>query len=594
MAQTLTPTSTGVEFRVSTTTAGNQSEPVVTSLADGGFVVAWSSLSQDGSGLGVYAQRYSATGAKAGGEFLVNTTTFNSQFQPKIASLADGGFVVTWSSFEQDGSGEGVFGQRYTAAGAALGGEFRLNTTTFHDQMLSSAAGLTDGGFVVTWSSLDQDGSIWGVFAQRYAADGTAAGGEFRVNTTVLNDQYQPRVTALANGGFVVAWTSRDQDGSGLGVYAQRYAAGGTPMGSEFRVNTTTASDQYQPTILALTGGGLVVAWTSLNQDGSSDGIYAQRYTAAGAAAGSEFRVNTTTADSQSHPALTALADGGFTVAWTSVGQDGADGGIYAQRYTAAGAAAGSEFRVNTATADNQSLPMLATLADGGFVATWSSLNQDGSGEGVFAQRFSLPSGTVDAGLGVNAHDVNADGRSDIVLRGNGGEVVVWEMQGARITAGTGVANPGTYWNVAGVSDLNGDGKADIVMHGGGGEVVLWTMNGAQITKGETVAIPGTYWNVAGTGDFTGDGKADIVMHGRGGEVVLWTMNGGQITKGETVAVPGTYWNVADIGDYDSDGKADIVMRGGGGEVVIWDMDGGQITKGETVATPGTYWNIFG
>ena len=50
-------------------------------------------------------------------------------------------------------------------------------------------------------------------------------------------------MAALADGGFVVTWTSDGQDGSGYGIYGQRYAADGTAVGSEFRVNQITATE---------------------------------------------------------------------------------------------------------------------------------------------------------------------------------------------------------------------------------------------------------------------------------------------------------------------------------------------------------------
>jgi hypothetical protein len=113
----------------------------------------------------------------SGSEFRVNTYTPNQQrtfFESpqSIAMDADGDFVVTWSSYGQDGSGYGVYAQRYNAAGVAQGTEFRVNTATSYNQQYSTVAMDTDGDFVVTWSSYDQDGSGWGVYAQRYKPRG--------------------------------------------------------------------------------------------------------------------------------------------------------------------------------------------------------------------------------------------------------------------------------------------------------------------------------------------------------------------------------------------------------------------------------------
>ena len=49
-----------------------------------------------------------------GAEFPVNSYTTSDQGIPAVASDASGNFVVAWSSYGQDGSGIGVFGQRYS------------------------------------------------------------------------------------------------------------------------------------------------------------------------------------------------------------------------------------------------------------------------------------------------------------------------------------------------------------------------------------------------------------------------------------------------------------------------------------------------
>ncbi|SFE19455.1 DUF4347 domain-containing protein [Nitrosomonas sp. Nm166] len=376
------------EFRVNTFITGEQFDSSITALVNGGFVVSWASYAQDGSSYGIYAQRYNANGVAQGSEFQVNTHITNSQQNPAITALSNGGFVVSWMSNGQDGSGYGIYAQRYDANGVAQGSEFQVNTYTTNSQQNPAITALNNGGFVVSWHSNSQDGSGLGIYAQRYDANGITQGSEFRVNTHTANSQQNPTITALSNGGFVVSWESSGQDGSSLGIYAQRYDTNGVAQGSEFQVNTHTANTQGDPAIAALANGGFVVSWESSGQDGSSLGIYAQRYDANGVAQGSEFQINTHTANTQSDPAIAALMNGGFVVSWASNGQDGSGYGIYAQRYDANGVAQGNEFRVNTQTTDVQGNSSVTALVNGGFVVTWESLNQDGSGKGIYAQHY--------------------------------------------------------------------------------------------------------------------------------------------------------------------------------------------------------------
>ena len=384
---------TGVETRVNTTIAGNQTTRIVQGNAiamdaAGNYVVTWSSAGQDGSLFGVYAQRYNAAGVAQGSEFQVNTTTVNNQFYSTVAMDADGDFVITWSSVNQDGSGYGVYAQRYNAAGVAQGTEFQVNTTVADFQRHSSVAMDASGDFVITWSSYEQDGDHDGIYAQRYNAAGVAQGTEFLVNTTTAGAQRLATVAMDTDGDFVVTWTSAGQDGSLTGVYAQRYNAAGVAQGTEFLVNTTTADNQGFSAVAIDPDGDFVITWQSFGQDGNGYGIYAQRYDAAGVAQGGEFRVNTTTANGQRYATVTMDTEGDFIVTWSSNLQDGSGYGVYAQQYSSTGAAVGDEFRVNTTTANNQRYSSVAINPVGEFVITWQSLNQDGSGEGIYMQRY--------------------------------------------------------------------------------------------------------------------------------------------------------------------------------------------------------------
>ncbi|MEB3342272.1 DUF4347 domain-containing protein [Okeania sp.] len=379
----------GAEFQVNTYTNSHQLKPVVTALSNGGFVIIWQSYNQDGSDYGIYGQRYDADSNKVGNEFQVNTYTTNWQERPAVTALPNGGFVVTWDSVGQDGSGNGIYGQRYDANGNKAGNEFQVNTRTINAQWKPAVTALTNGDFVVTWNSSDQDGSGTGIYGQRYDADGNKVGNEFLVNTYTKSSQENSAVTALPNGGFVVTWHSRGQDGDGTGVYGQRYDADGNKVGNEFQVNTYTTSWQDHSAVTALTNGGFVVTWNSSDQDGDITGVYGQRYDADGNKVGNEFQVNTYTIGNQHSSEVTALPNGGFVVTWNSGGnQDGSASGVYGQRYNADGNKVGDEFQVNTYTNNAQRNSAITTLANGDFIVAWESQGQDGSNYGIYSQRY--------------------------------------------------------------------------------------------------------------------------------------------------------------------------------------------------------------
>jgi hypothetical protein len=381
------PAPEGAEFRVNTFTTNHQYYSAVASDASGNFVVVWDSYGQDGSGYGVFGQRFSARGAPRGAEFHVNTYTTLAQRLPAIASDAIGNFVVVWESYGQDGSSYGVFGQRFDATGAPQGSEFRLNAYTPGQQARPAVTYEPNGSFVVVWDGYSQDGDRFGIFGRRFNASGTPLGSEFQVNSYTTNSQNRPAVAADPNGGFVVAWSSYRQDGEGGAIVASRYDAAGTPQGGEFQVNTYTTNIQDFPVVASDANGNFVVVWKSLAQDGSSWGVFGQAFNAAGARSGSEFQVNTYTTDFQSEQQIAADENGNFVVVWDSLGQDGSLFGVYGRRLDVFGPQ-GSEFRVNSYTTDYQSLPAIATSPDGDFIVVWESDGQDGSSGGIFGQRY--------------------------------------------------------------------------------------------------------------------------------------------------------------------------------------------------------------
>ncbi|MDH3404478.1 MAG: hypothetical protein OEP45_12725, partial [Acidobacteriota bacterium] len=201
-----------------------------------------------------------------------------------------GGFVIAWVSFGSSGtdtSGDSIQAQRYAADGTPAGAQFQVNTYTSLAQMLPAVAEDGAGGFVVTWMSLGSSGtdsSDFSIQAQRYAADGSPAGGEFQVNTYTTYGQYVPAVAPDGVDGFVVTWMSYGSSGTDTDLWSiqgRQFASDGTPTRDQFQVNTHTFGDQLTPAIGPWGDDGFVIAWTSSSSSGtdsSGDSIQAQRY----------------------------------------------------------------------------------------------------------------------------------------------------------------------------------------------------------------------------------------------------------------------------------------------------------------------------
>ncbi len=264
------------EQQVNDQTAGDQFDPVIAVASNSKHVVIWTDSGLDGSGNGIFGKLFNQMGKRIL-SFQANTYVTGSQSQPAIAMSDSGDFVVTWNSYGQDGAEGGIYGQRFSSGGSLRGSEFRVNTYTSGDQNSPSVAVHSSGTFMVVWSSYGQDGDGYGVFGQRYDDAGTPLGLEFQVNSHVIGDQVKPCVSPGSNGSFLVTWSSQSA-GSGFDVYAQQFDSNGSPIGPEFRVNSHVPGDQMDAVISADSLGNYVVAWSSADQDGDGLGIFCQRY----------------------------------------------------------------------------------------------------------------------------------------------------------------------------------------------------------------------------------------------------------------------------------------------------------------------------
>lgn len=462
------------EFQVNTFTSGVQSQPVLVGLPDGGYLIVWSSRPQDGDSTGIYGQRFGADGTPVDAEFLINTTTESSQETPSVAVLADGGFVVAWSSAgDLDGDYYGNFAQRFDASFDKVGGEFQLNDYFDGLQYATSIGALANGGYVIAWISSGQDGSANGVYAKQFNADGSQVGAtEFLVTTETFTNQSTPDVKGLNDGGYLIVWQSDLQDGdNGPGVFAQRFSEAGEKVGAEFQINTYFLKNQNDAEIAVLKDGGFVVTWESRDQDGSDVGIYAQRYDSSATKVGGEFHVSTHTQDAQEDPTIAALPDGGFVIFWMSEdNQDGDSRGIFGQRYNRLGETVGTETQVNTYTSNIQDMPSVDVLEDGSFVVAWSSRFQDGDDRGVYAQHFSarhIGSSQEDKLAGTKFDDdIYGLSRKDKLYGGNGND---------RLFGGDGNDK---LWGQNGDDILKGGNGADN-LNGGAGRDKLYGGSGA-------------------------------------------------------------------------------------------------------------------
>jgi Ca2+-binding RTX toxin-like protein len=258
----------GPSFVVNTTQM-TQLPGSIAVLASGDFVITWDDQSTWGNS-DIRGQRFSADGSRLGAEFVVNEEAVGTGFQSgsEVTALAGGGFVVTW---ESEGA---IEAQIYSSAGARVGGEFQVSTESL--QMgAPQIAGLANGGFAVAWTKNTGTGDpqYQGVYAAVFSATGARVGAERLVAVEGPAFGTSLDVASLATGGFVITWAPRsgsgtDGDGDGIAIKAQVLDDLGNEIGPELIVNTIVAGDQFEPVVTGLPSGDFVISWMDASETG--------------------------------------------------------------------------------------------------------------------------------------------------------------------------------------------------------------------------------------------------------------------------------------------------------------------------------------
>jgi Ca2+-binding RTX toxin-like protein len=272
---------TGGAINVGTTPGVAQRVPAVAGLEYGGFVVTWQSAQAGGDQhLAVYARTFDSKGQPMGAEVLVGVTSDSNQSTPTVTSQANGGYVIAWSGITQTGH-YGFIEQRFDAGGGKLGSEQVVYETANGAATLSVAhtARTADGGHVVSWI-FDADGSGAGddvVMARNYDSSGNPVGAAFVVASA--GHQASASVLGLSDGSYMVVWDVENADGTSA-IMGRRYSGSDNgALTGEFKIsNSPSAGVKLLPTLAEFQNGQIVVSWGTQGaaELTGSGGIYQQ------------------------------------------------------------------------------------------------------------------------------------------------------------------------------------------------------------------------------------------------------------------------------------------------------------------------------
>jgi hypothetical protein len=474
------------DSKMGAATGSLDGSPALATLSTGGYVAVWQGPDTvaGGAGAGLWAQLRDASGNALGAAFAITPNgDATLEGQPAVAALAGGRFVVAYQ--ELDGGVEKI-AYRVVEANGTAGAEHVLDTGAAGDAAMPTVTTLSDGSFAIGWRSGGE------VHVQQAAAASGALIGSQQVYGA-LSSAFSPSIAALSGGGYVVSWGEMN-DGN---VYAAT-SANHTPIvvsGDGDAASISTAAPL--PHVTALAGGGYVVAWDSYANDPlgfSESDIFFQVYDSSGHAVGSMTQANVDSGGGRYDAHVAALSDGSFVVTWEGSDFDG--NGIFGRRFGSDGSALdGHEFEINQMRAGDQSNADVTALGGGGFASAWVDTASDGSVSVV--TRELLPTGLTQSG---SAGDSSA------------GTVTGTPVSGGASTTGAGTTSTSTPPIDTGSTVSTGSTGSTGSTVNTGGTVSTGGTSGAA-TSGTPVSLTGGSGNdvlTAPSGNSTIDGKGGL------------------------------------------------------------------------------------
>ena len=210
----------------------------IATLTGGGWVVAWSTGFDRDVQADIIVQRFDSGRNRAGPPVVIGAGDGLEQNRPKVATLTGDDFVLTWQTGTA-ANGYDIYQQRFSSNGTARGPTELVSQYTTGTQEAPGIAALADGGWVITWSTGAE------VVHRYYNASGETMGPDLRVVTRNGSTTNRYSSVAALSDGWVVTWQDNNVDTSTSSGISQRTfrKAGGAALSSSWEYAIGTAVD---------------------------------------------------------------------------------------------------------------------------------------------------------------------------------------------------------------------------------------------------------------------------------------------------------------------------------------------------------------
>ena len=580
----------GATLRVPGSFAGSAIDPDISAMSDGRFVTLQNYIQN--SQQPIFESLINTDGTLVGNGVLAGFSSQTIAGNPALATRSDGLMVEVHQTRNVADTNSNIFATLINATGAQVGQLSDVTPVSNSDQHNPDVAALTDGRFVTVYQTDDTLKARFLSVTLGQAFPLASSGAEIAV-AGGANVDFRPVVTQIAGGGFMLAFYSTNGTVSG-----RIYNSSGVLQGATFVIANLSADGAVvgdrDIAITTLTDGSVVVAWTGTQ---GTAGLQSPETATSGTYV--DFKVfnptflpgqagflvtqasldprldgaTTVFAGNQFDPALTALADGRFVLAFTDQSggsQSGSDdasglalrGQIFDLRtagITLGGTAGndqyfGSDFTdVISGFDGDDDLNGGAggdTLIGGTNTAAGDTLGYVFSSAGVSINLAtnSAAGGAAQGDIISGFENVTGSGFADQLVGDNGSNVLIGGAGGDTLNGGSNGSVGDTLSYVSSIIGVSIN-------------LALNTASGGDAT-GDTIS---NFENVTGTaqGDqLVGDGNANVLRGGAGNDLFVGGL-------GADTMIGGADLDVVDYSSFATGVAVDLTLgTGTGGDII--------------------------
>lgn len=270
------------EFVINDFRDNRQMCPAVAANDEGRFLVVWESENVTENLLmrSICGKFYGKNGEQLSSEFTINSNVTRCRY-PDAVVLDDNGAIVTWV---RESTTQSIYKQKIQPDGSIPYLDCRVDSQSFSSLTEPRIAAEKNGYYAIVWDSHQITYEQDDVYIVRYHWSDAAMHDPTIINSSTIGAQQKPDIAMSPEGLTLVVWHGQSGLSSSLSdIYGQMFDIpdDNSPelksIGAEFKINNYLFDAQSSPAVIMRDEDDYFVLWQSQGQDDSGSGIFADR-----------------------------------------------------------------------------------------------------------------------------------------------------------------------------------------------------------------------------------------------------------------------------------------------------------------------------